>query len=186
MFWVDDKFLIHPAASHPNQEFIRFSGSREFIVKKKVDFIKIIEKDGAAGTVFFLDPTKIVKNKAYHVYRYKPREVTLEKVKKLAAIIRVENPNFDMQSAFALYNRHGVAFFGDEEIIEDGSKQQIRTLYWENPHEETACKYNRGDLVEFMKRSGIRHFKTRDGQVDLSSDDMLNAEKAERIEGDAL
>lgn len=162
---IDGKTLSPPGYSNPKKmRFtsydalnVRFYGSKEFIIKKKGDFIKIIEKDDAKGSVLFLDPTKALWDKTFDVYHYKPREfLTLETVQKLAGLIREDFPNVELDHAS--YNRHGVVFIGNKDsqveskpskiTFKKPSKSTFNTLFWTNP------KYTKSYCISHKKSPG--------------------------------
>lgn len=152
---INDKHLIFPN-SDPSREFVIFRGSQTITFAKKSDLIKLIEVDETTKSVFFIDPRTPVKDIAYLLCSYKPKETSLEEATDKIQLLKSEFPNFKIH--IATYNRHGVAAFGYE-------AGKGYSFYWANPQEEKlkkidaeCCKYRDGGSSTAKSRNNTINF----------------------------
>lgn len=171
---INGKKLIFPTHFHSSEGRIVFTNSLKFIFEWKGEFIKITEKDAQSQSIFYVDPTKVIKDISYIAYSYMPKEINLEEAKQKFQNIKASFPNF--RGDVAIYNRHGVAVFGfDRHILK-------HALYWANPHEKKV-KPVELDEIDFGESFCVANATC--GMVRFRSCDkghFLNGERAIEID----
>lgn len=124
---VNGKKLLLPTCSDVNNEEVAFSDSKKFTFIREDNFLVIKETDRDGKNTYFVDVTLAVHDIAYDLFSYKPSPMTKTiALEKIAA-----TPLEGMQPLLQVYNRHGVAVFGQ--------KSEQYQLYW-GPSNEKQLK----------------------------------------------
>jgi hypothetical protein len=149
---VNKKKLIQPAGDIKSCYI--FFNSVQFKLKIKEDFIKITERDDKAKTVCYVNPNKCIEGKAFHVFKYLPKQLSAEEALQIAHTLS-NFPNLNITKA--VYNSHGLVVYGNDE------KSKHRVL-WANPKEKILKKVEIGSW-ESIRNDGSFTAKSKNREL---------------------
>ena len=131
--YIQNKYLIFPT-SRDTSEAKFFIEAHSFLLRvERIDRIfKLTNNIGIFERVYYVDPEFQVDGRAYDVYSYIPKQLSLQDIFPKVYNFKVSFP--DLSPTHAFYNRHGVFVFGKHFKTTLG--QQNYFLCWASPDDE--------------------------------------------------